>query len=129
MRENDPSLDQCINIVKAAERARQYVAVLKPNQAATEQETESMEVDKIQHNQRRSTKCKYCGRIHDKYCPAYGKKCNGCGKYNHFQAVCPNGTRNRTLFNRHKEYSREEQVRNISNDKEFKIEKILDVSS
>ncbi|UYV77846.1 K02A2.6-like [Cordylochernes scorpioides] len=33
--------------------------------------------------------CKWCGQQH-KYgkCPAYGKKCNACGKTNHFAVVC-----------------------------------------
>ncbi|UYV69745.1 K02A2.6-like [Cordylochernes scorpioides] len=33
--------------------------------------------------------CKWCGQRH-KYgkCPAYGKKCNACGKTNHFTVVC-----------------------------------------
>ncbi|UYV67845.1 hypothetical protein LAZ67_5002210, partial [Cordylochernes scorpioides] len=33
--------------------------------------------------------CKWCGQRH-KYgkCPAYGKKCNACGKTNHFLVVC-----------------------------------------
>ncbi|UYV64780.1 K02A2.6-like, partial [Cordylochernes scorpioides] len=33
--------------------------------------------------------CKWCGQRH-KYgkCPAYGKKCNACGKTNHFAVVC-----------------------------------------
>ncbi|UYV81648.1 K02A2.6-like [Cordylochernes scorpioides] len=33
--------------------------------------------------------CKWCGQRH-KYgkCPAYGKKCNACGKTNHFSLVC-----------------------------------------
>ncbi|UYV60114.1 K02A2.6-like, partial [Cordylochernes scorpioides] len=33
--------------------------------------------------------CKWCGQRH-KYgkCPAYGKKCNACGKTNHFSVAC-----------------------------------------
>ena len=33
--------------------------------------------------------CKYCGGEHEYgKCPAYGRQCNKCGKYNHFAAVC-----------------------------------------
>ena len=35
--------------------------------------------------------CRYCGERHPwskSKCPAYGKKCTGCGKLNHFQKVC-----------------------------------------
>ncbi|UYV65022.1 hypothetical protein LAZ67_3002850, partial [Cordylochernes scorpioides] len=33
--------------------------------------------------------CKWCGQRHNYgKCPAYGKKCNACGKTNHFSVVC-----------------------------------------
>ncbi|XP_063219170.1 uncharacterized protein LOC134529224 isoform X1 [Bacillus rossius redtenbacheri] len=33
--------------------------------------------------------CSYCGRKHPpRQCPAYGKKCSACQKYNHFAAMC-----------------------------------------
>ena len=33
--------------------------------------------------------CRYCGGIHaPMQCPAYGKKCIGCGKMGHFKKVC-----------------------------------------
>ncbi|XP_055542780.1 uncharacterized protein LOC129728368 [Wyeomyia smithii] len=35
--------------------------------------------------------CKYCGTKHQKdknKCPAFGKKCHECGKFNHFKRVC-----------------------------------------
>ena len=33
----------------------------------------------------------FCGREHKmkkEYCPAYGKKCNKCGRFNHFSSKC-----------------------------------------
>ena len=37
--------------------------------------------------------CKYCGKSHNKgNCPAYGKRCQKCGKENHFKAVCKSGS-------------------------------------
>ena len=36
-----------------------------------------------------SKSCKYCGKMHSKgNCPAYGKKCQKCGRDNHFKSVC-----------------------------------------
>ena len=36
--------------------------------------------------------CKYCGKSHSKRnCSAFGKKCQKCGKENHFKAVCKSG--------------------------------------
>ena len=37
--------------------------------------------------------CKYCGKSHSRgNCPAYGKKCQKCGKDNHFKSVCKSGS-------------------------------------
>lgn len=37
--------------------------------------------------------CQYCGLTHAKgFCPAFGRKCNGCGKMNHFEKVCRSKT-------------------------------------
>ena len=36
--------------------------------------------------------CKYCGKSHNRgNCPAFGKKCQKCGRENHFKAVCRSG--------------------------------------
>ncbi len=45
-----------------------------------------------------SRKCFLCGfeYPHSKECPAKGKKCNKCGKLNHFESVCNMGKRNTT---------------------------------
>ena len=58
LRENDPPLDRCIDIVKATERARQYVSVISPlsekddKDLGDDEDLERMEVDKIQHKKR-----------------------------------------------------------------------------
>ena len=39
--------------------------------------------------QKTGIRCKFCGRFHEpRKCPAFGKKCNKCGRANHFAAVC-----------------------------------------
>ena len=39
--------------------------------------------------QRRNPICGNCGLQHDKkQCPAYGKQCRNCGKFNHFHKWC-----------------------------------------
>ncbi|KAL4103818.1 hypothetical protein QTP88_019153 [Uroleucon formosanum] len=45
---------------------------------------------KMNDNCNRSDKlCKFCNFMHGKgKCPAYGKKCLKCNKFNHFQSVC-----------------------------------------
>ena len=44
-------------------------------------------------------RCTHCGKAHPPdhtKCPALGKQCNSCGKFNHFQSVCR--TKNRQSF-------------------------------
>ena len=44
------------------------------------------------HDSSNGSYCNYCGKTGKhppgKNCPAYGKKCTVCGRYNHFQKVC-----------------------------------------
>ena len=91
LRENDPSLDTCINIVKAAERAKQHAVYISNNREDGDA-TEPMEIDKLYHDRTNNKrKCKFCGKAHKfgrEFCPAYGKDCGACGGKNHFQAVC-----------------------------------------
>ena len=40
-------------------------------------------------NNDQSRVCKYCGNMHQRgRCPAYGRMCNKCRKWNHFASVC-----------------------------------------
>ncbi|UYV63361.1 K02A2.6-like, partial [Cordylochernes scorpioides] len=53
--------------------------------------------------------CKWCGHNYGK-CPAYGKKCNACGKTNHFAVVC----RTKRIRNLLAESEAEESCDNIN---------------
>ena len=48
--------------------------------------------DRLQQSGRNimTKNCSYCGFNHGdgKRCPAYGKQCRNCGRYNHFSSVC-----------------------------------------
>lgn len=44
---------------------------------------------KIPHGKNNDNNCTYCGIKHTRgKCPAYGKECMKCGRYNHFANVC-----------------------------------------
>ena len=49
--------------------------------------------NKSRENRKPSAKCQNCGRDYPHprgktFCPAYQTTCRGCGKLNHFEAVC-----------------------------------------
>ena len=98
LKENDLSLDTCINIVRANERAHEQFNFMS-DKNSEHQPCVEMEVDKVIHTTRQG-RCRYCGKVHvmSKHsCPAHGKKCNKCGGLNHFKEVCktkmkPNST-------------------------------------
>ena len=63
LRENNPSLDVCINIVRAAERARELAAYISDERE--KDLVESMEIDKISSQKNMGKpKCRYCGTSH-----------------------------------------------------------------
>ena len=93
LRENDPSLNRCIDIVKAAEQAKQHVQVMssEPKGEQPNDEVEDMEIDKVTRSSNSNIRCKFCGKHHRYgrlHCAAYGKDCTKCGKKNHFSSVC-----------------------------------------
>ena len=78
LKESKLDLQQAIDMCKAAENA-----------ATRHEQMKSETVHKVVANQQH--KCKYCGRKHEQSkdaCPAYGQKCNACGKLHHFESVC-----------------------------------------
>ena len=51
--------------------------------------THALEAEQTKNEMRKEGSCRYCGYIQPpKRCPAYGKMCGGCGRENHFSAVC-----------------------------------------
>lgn len=62
--------------------------------------TPATHIKKNQGQANRSPVCKKCSYQHeDKKCPAYGKKCTNCGKYNHFATMCKSKVRNNKNVN------------------------------
>lgn len=42
------------------------------------------------HSTQTSNKCSKCLMIHGRNCPAYGRRCHLCGKFNHYEKACRN---------------------------------------
>ena len=57
---------------------------------AHKQHTESKKNNSFEMQVKDGQQCRYCGGRHErdkKKCPAFGKTCRRCGKFNHFQSV------------------------------------------
>lgn len=98
LRTDDLTLEQAVKICRADEQSKKHAQYL------TEEATES--VHGLRTRQTRGGKdttvlkqaynynqpnecCQKCGLKHTrKQCPAYGKQCLNCGKYNHFAKFC-----------------------------------------
>lgn len=87
LREEDLSLEKAVNICRAVEAGRLQVETIQ----AKEEKKQQVDVVKKRSYNKKQNDCEYCGRRHEaRMCPAYGKKCAVCTKYNHFAAVCRN---------------------------------------
>ena len=89
LRENDLTLEKCVNIVRAAERAQQHFNYISEEKSSSRYEM--MEVDRVSNEKDIRKYCKFCGSSHiwgRNRCPAYGKTCSSCGGKNHFGKVC-----------------------------------------
>ncbi|KAG1652083.1 Organic cation transporter 1 [Nymphon striatum] len=88
LQEETLTLEKCINICRAVEstslRLKSMTGDLNTNDIQAEIQ--------VIHNKAKQVGklgCKYCGMncVRGK-CPAFGKKCNECGKLNHFASQC-----------------------------------------
>ena len=90
LRENDLTLDKCVNIVRSAERAYEQFHVMATY----------AEKNKVSKETKKS-KCKYWGLIHTwgkNHFPAYGKKCNNYNKYNYFRKMWKQASKQKKLM-------------------------------
>lgn len=105
-------LESTLTLKTAVAKARQYEQV---KTELEQQRGEEGNVDRVKNDHRRKThasqnsgqkhghsgtdsfRCGKCGKTHTRRnCPAYGKKCDKCGKLNHFAKVCRTKTKKRT---------------------------------
>ena len=93
LQEKKLTLSRAIDIGRSGETANLRLNELKK---PLEDEVNALRQNKKMWNNeqrkprdtRRGT-CKYCGSNHKRgVCPAYGQKCNNCGRQNHFAKVC-----------------------------------------
>ena len=81
---NDLTLDVAIKSAQAYQATTLNVDMYR---AATGTQKTEKNVDAFL--KKKIKNCTYCGKEHGpRNCPAYGKKCPKCGKYNHFESMC-----------------------------------------
>jgi len=120
-----------IRLSKAIDIARSFEATIRDTRdMRAKTVSQDLNVDAVRQNFRRaSNPCKKCGRAHNKYspqsCPAYGARCNTCGKMNHWQKMCLSVPEDKKKTYQSKntgqrQYTRNKVHRNFNSDK-FKI--------
>jgi hypothetical protein len=95
LQEKKLTLSRAIDIGRSGETTNLRLKELKKT-LGTEEEVNALRQNNKKWNEqqrkfrdtRRGT-CKYCGSNHQRgACPAYGQRCNNCGRQNHFAKVC-----------------------------------------
>ena len=91
IQDSNLTLQTCIEKCRSAEATSEQMKVMgEEGQAhAVRQRSRKEKTEKKGENEDR--KCKFCGgrhRMKKVECPAWGEKCDECGKLNHFKKVC-----------------------------------------
>ena len=95
------SLHEVIEIIQQLELIESFQSVTMDNERDRTSSTMPLAVDHVDRNKIHPKKnnmahsdantqtCNYCGSAHPpRKCPAYGKKCLKCNKFNHYSKVC-----------------------------------------
>lgn len=96
LRCNNLTLKECIEACKVSQATQARMNAMKgstSDQLHCDVIKQRSEQQRYQSRPRQmnnhQSACGYCGGSHAKNkCPAYGRKCAGCGKYNHFVKMC-----------------------------------------
>ena len=87
LRETDLSLDKAISICRASEATKKRRESRDSRNPTTQRPRQDR--PEMTRNNDQSRASKYCGNMHQRgRCPAYGRMCNKCRKWNHFASVC-----------------------------------------
>ncbi len=96
MREKNLSLEQVVDLIKAAEIANLQLKKLCQGKEGLSVNANSKTFKgkgprSSSVEETKTIKCKFCGTVHVRgasYCPAFGKSCSVCNKKNHSEKVC-----------------------------------------
>ncbi|XP_058448832.1 uncharacterized protein K02A2.6-like [Malaya genurostris] len=132
----DITLDKAIDLCRAeeiTEKRSQELTYIVP-----ESEVHKVNKSSSRFKQWKSSRCKFCGDVHEfskGACPALGKRCHRCNEKNHFEKVCratekSKNNRSRRVREVKDDNSEEECSRNEESsdesEQEYEISKIFD---
>ena len=86
----DITLEKLIKIAKSMELSEVQADGIE-NTIRVTKKTSRREINQERNENQPKSKCRFCGYQHvlgKNNCPAYGKQCRGCQKWNHFKACC-----------------------------------------
>ena len=86
-------LKRKLSLGEAIDHCRSYEASAQAMKGIVERKEAVNKMDaKKQPKKQKTMSCYFCGEMHSlrnrRDCPAWGKKCTKCGKYNHVESVC-----------------------------------------
>ncbi|XP_031327272.1 uncharacterized protein LOC116158601 isoform X1 [Photinus pyralis] len=97
LREADINLEKASNLCRAAEVSKQQVKLMREgkgnelniNKLKIGHSKKGTNSGSSENGHNDNYQCKKCGKTHAiRACPAYGLKCNQCGRFNHFKVGC-----------------------------------------
>src|SRR5690606_7675736 len=86
----DLDLQKCVNICRSAEKADKEARAIAASTSCTENVFKVSRTS-LESSSRAPAECRFCGQSHiaqRERCPAWGKQCYKCSRYNHFAAKC-----------------------------------------
>jgi hypothetical protein len=84
LRDHDLNLSRAIDACRISEQTEAQLKKIHPRE-----EEHHINYAEKKWKPQAKKQCNYCGSSHKpRSCPAYGAKCNKCGKQNHFSKVC-----------------------------------------
>ena len=108
LRDPDLTLQTAIEKVRSAELTNAQLKQIKADHKIAEESIHAVKVNEEQLSKNCDqdisipiVNCKYCGRKHPRdknQCPAYGAKCQKCGKPNNFAAMCKSKVRKLRVY-------------------------------
>ena len=93
------TLQECADMCRASESTNEQMKVMTAKDTVHALQAQAQRKKKAAESGRQERakasgkpqECKYCGTSHHKgarYCKAYGKQCQACGKMNHYTRMC-----------------------------------------